>query len=211
MKTRYLRFAMGLLMLSCSTGHGAVVELQCEDVRYDPLSTDVWSFDFDTQILTLTELRSEVPSDPFYWDYLNSIRMNGYLDGFRVDTFTITRNIANESPVAWTGLVMNFEGDISTNARIVDGSAHSSVFSEVTSHTPRGSILEFSGGGVVLPGETLAIQFDVFVDARHSNGVFRIAMDGNPVPEPASILILGCGAMMLRSRRLRRTTRTSRV
>ncbi len=206
LRSCYVLCGIGFLLLPCSVGNGAFVEFGCEDLWNYPLSTDIWSFDFDTQTLTLTELRTEVPSDPLRLDPLNFIRPGGRLDGSQVDTFTISSSIANQSPVAWTGLIVSFSTAHGTSAKLVDGSALSSVFSDVTGYGPVESTLVFSGGGVVLPGETLAIQFDVWVDGRHSFGGFSVMLNSNPVPEPGSILMLACGAAMLLPRHSRRAT-----
>ncbi|HEX40486.1 MAG TPA: PEP-CTERM sorting domain-containing protein [Phycisphaerales bacterium] len=161
-------------------------------------------FDPITQTLTITEERrvvADTPSTPESYAGFVSAHITGYTTvPPQVETLAIIWNITNASPVAWTDFVVIFGGDINTWAYILDNTPHSDTFPDADISL-EGHRLEFSGPGVVLPGELLTIEFDVALSGDHPSGTFGTLVLSAPVPEPTSLLVLGCGAVMLLRKR----------
>ena len=111
-------------------------------------------------------------------------------------TFTITTTATNESDITWTGYVLTL--DPAGSATFVDGSAGSTKFN--TKLYPDPYTIEFWEPDVVLPTQVVTLQFDVSIP---DDGTYTFTLTQNPIPEPASILLLGLGGLMLR-RRFRR-------
>ena len=197
MNIRYLILVATLVILPAPPGRSVIVDLGVSDGFHRPIQAD---FDVESQILTLTDERRTVPDDPYAVDSELVRRIDGYTTWpYQTETLHIIWNISNESPVAWTGFVVMFGGDVNTWAYVIDNSPHSDAFPEANISL-EGRVLEFSGTSVVLPGETLVIQFDARIDGL--GGTFGTVLHGAPAPEPTSLLVLGCGAvMLLRSRR----------
>ena len=108
-------------------------------------------------------------------------------------TFTVSTTATNESGVTWTGYILSLDplGD----ATFVDGSAGSTKFN--TKLYPDPYTIEFWEPDVVLPTQVVTLQFDVSIP---DDGTYTFTLTQNPIPEPASILLLGLGGLMLRRR-----------
>jgi len=103
-----------------SAAEAAVVELVCQDIRHDPLPADLWSFDYDSQVLTLLRSVHEINTEPYEWFSREYLRVDGFLDS--ESRFTIIENITNKTGVSLTRYAVIVGGSIISWHTIVLGS-----------------------------------------------------------------------------------------
>jgi hypothetical protein len=159
--------------------------------------TYTWDFDYDLQLLTVQETILAFRPDAS-WGF--------GIDG-RVDsdsTFSVVRTITNETGVTWTAYGMFAPpppvGSGYVRPNIVYGTIEFTKFETVEHRYP---VLEFSGPPFVLDGESFTMSFDMHApyDARYDDpGRFHGGWGILIIPEPATLLLLGLGALVLRRR-----------
>jgi len=200
-KLSFLLVVAPLAMFLGSNADAMIIELSAEPWRpYDSrLATQLlsWNFDNVTQVLTLSQAFYRVPNDLDYWDMpiMRNIQVSGYAQG--PSTFTIIENISNMTTIPWTSYELVFGADHSDDiTSFVLGSATSDHFSEVSDELP----VVFSNG-VVLPGETLTIQYEIFTNSPIVGRGTNFVVYGTPIPEPGTIIVLSCGAALIRRNR----------
>lgn len=104
---------------------------------------------------------------------------------------SITKTVENDTDIIWTayeikvaGAGVSFMGtptsDVFQNAALVDSTT-----------------LLFSEPLTVAPGESVTFNFDLLVETI---GTFEFTLTQTPIPEPASMLLLGLGGLLLRRR-----------
>ena len=109
-------------------------------------------------------------------------------------TFTVTSTVTNETSVTWTGYEVTL--DPAEAAEFVSGSAGSTKFgtiNEIDDWT-----LEFWAPLEVLPTQVVTLQFDVYIP---DGGPYTFSLTQNPIPEPATVALLGLGTLALVMRR----------
>lgn len=109
-------------------------------------------------------------------------------------SFTISSTVTNETSVTWIGYRLTL--DPTEDATFVSGSAGSTKFgtvNEIDDWT-----LEFWAPAEVLPSQVVTLQFDVHIP---DNGPYTFSLTQNPIPEPATIALLGLGSLALVVRR----------
>jgi len=111
-------------------------------------------------------------------------------------SLTITTTVTNESSIIWTGYILTL--DPTGNATFVEGTAGSTKFGTVLYPDPW--TIEFWQPEPVLPGQAVTLQFDIDISGPAPH-IFTLTQ--NPIPEPATAMLLGLDALALLLRRKR--------
>lgn len=118
-------------------------------------------------------------------------------------TLTIIKNITNVTGTAWTSYIEEVGSGL-TYCLPVEGSAESEKLPQIAykMHLPLPLSIEFSGPEPVSNGESFSVRFDVWFDGTvDSPAKFYFELTPNPIPEPATIVMLGLGGLAILRRR----------
>ena len=111
-------------------------------------------------------------------------------------TFSINLTAVNDTTFTWTGYILDL--DPGANATFVPNSAGSTVFDDVAYIGLYR--LEFSNGEVLI-NKPVGLQFDVEIP---DTGLHTFTLTQTPIPEPATVALLGLGSLALLLRRRNR-------
>ena len=110
--------------------------------------------------------------------------------------FTVTMTATNQSGMTWTGYTLTL--DPSEQASFVEGIAGSTRFKTVT--YPNAWTITFLAPDAVPQGGVVTLWFDISIPEP---GPYTFTLTQKPIPEPATVLFVGFGALALMSARRR--------
>ena len=142
-----------------------------------------WNFNDATDHLTLAENIHVLGFD--------QVNMSGVTDSD--PTFHVTKTVTNSSGYTWT----SYELLLGAGSATFVGTPFTDKFGTAVISNA-GLKITYSSPLVVLPGQTVVLDFDINVP---STGSFGFCLTQNPIPEPATLAILGLGGLLLRKRR----------
>ena len=148
-----------------------------------------WDFDYSVPVLTMEEV--------IYSTGLDEVLLSGETD--EDPPFTVVKTIQNTSGVAWTSYILSLSGG--GGATFIEGSASAGGNKLQTVNYLHAAAIEFTGANPVADGELLTLSFDINVP---TTGLFNFSLTQEPVPEPATMGLLGLGGLGLFGRRRRR-------
>jgi hypothetical protein len=191
---------LAITVIIVGPAQATIVWLGCRlEPEYNPRHTLSWSFDYDLQKLTLSEIIYEFdPEWPIYaWPRLS---VGGRVDDPYLDsTFAVELTITNETGIEWIGYKLLHPPAPASlgGAYIIPGSIETTKLQTITD-TPSGRF--FSEPPAVFDGESFTISFDMRTcETANSKGSFSYYVNQIPVyvPEPATIVLLVVGGLAL--------------
>ena len=199
MKRHGLVFAaVGVITALVKVCSASIVSMDYHFGGYSPASyTYTWEFDYELQQLTTTETILELQSGS-WWIF----HIAGRVDS--ESTFSVVRTITNNTGITWTGYRMKLAPPpvAGITARILCESIQTTKLKGISCPVKPDLILKLSGPPFVLDGESFTMSFDMHTgyDATR-DGLFSATWFSNPIPEPATVLLLALGGLALRRRR----------
>lgn len=166
-KCRVLLISTAMVVLFSGPAHGSLVSFSSDAVSSWSPSGAVISLGLSSTELARVNITAESHS-----------------------TFTVTSTVTNETSVTWIGYEVTL--DPTEAAKFVSGSAGSTKFgtiNEIDDWT-----LEFWAPLEVLPTQVVTLQFDVYIP---DGGPYTFSLTQNPIPEPATVALLGLGGLLL--------------
>lgn len=148
-----------------------------------------WSVNYGQAELTIIQTFDELGPDV--------VELSGETDS-DLTSFTVIGRVTNSTATTWTGYTLTLYDPVS-EVTFVNGSAGAVGSNFQTVAYPDSTTIEFSGDDPVLNG-LLRLQFDILVPTA---GAFELTLTQNPIPEPATIAMLGLGSLALLRRRKR--------
>jgi hypothetical protein len=125
------------------------------------------------------------------WDTMGSVTSSTTGTADVDPVIHITKQINNDTGFAWTDYHLQISGQ---GAAYVPGSATSDRFSTIVEN---GNNIDFFSPLIVPVNDSVTLGFDIKVPS----GTFSFSISQTPTPEPATIGLLGLGALTIIRRR----------
>jgi hypothetical protein len=163
------------ILVFSATLHAGFLNVICsnpDDPTFD--ATHQWAFVFDTQSVWLIESYTHTGTDSVYVDGETN----------EDPILSMTKAVTNENGHVWTAYSLTLGG----NATFVSAS------SDLLPNVDLSDTYILFNGGTVNPGQTLNMAFTVNVP---TTGMFSFCLTQLAIPEPATMSLLGLGALAL--------------
>lgn len=179
---RVFTIVFGVALFVTSAAQAGVLTFNTNWVDSTPLSMTNTSATLDETLSNLNVQERYVAFDD------STLGCSGTTD--TDPSLHITKTVLNDSSLDWTGYQIDVSG---ANVSYV---AHSAACDAFTAISESGNHLTFSGATVAI-GHSVTFDFDVTL----GTGTFGLDIHQTPVPEPATLSLLGLGLMGLLRRR----------
>jgi len=185
-KCKVLFTSMAVVVLFCgSLQAGLVINA---DVPFQRTPTGVHLEDALSSIPSVITMTAE-------FDAPSGVQMNA-----SYSTFTVTLDALNTLSWTWTGYRLEVVGEPQDSATFVGGTATCAEFGGLPD-TGNEYVLEWmEGSGQVLPDEHANFKFDLRLGISPGER-YTFTLTQTPIPEPATIALLGMGTLALLARR----------
>ena len=180
-----------------------ITDVGCSDLLDNPLPAEVWNFDYDLQVVTITVPIYDI-GRPSFPNPSNFVWVGGLQDSQSV--LTVTENIINETGVPLTGYNLYLNNTVGTYSEIVVGTVQATGSPEVRWEDTH--YIELVWSEPIPNGGGFTIQFDI-LNFYYGIG-YRFGLDQAVVPEPTTIAFWALGALVA-TRTTRRTVSRAQV